>query len=215
MIKIHWKKISKAVIRRLPIYLRILDELAKDEETELISSQELASKAGVGSALVRKDLAWFGEFGKQGVGYEVKYLRDELRKILNLNDEIPVALVGVGSLGVALTRYNLRRFREDKSFGLKLTALFDNDPQKIGTALEGVPISGMEELEGLAEKLDLKIAMLTVSADSAQEVANQVIKAGIKAILNFAPVKLQVPAEVHVADADVCLELQFLAYYLD
>lgn len=126
----RWTKISKAVIRRLPVYLRILDEVAED--TQLISSQELADRAGVGSALVRKDLAWFGEFGKQGVGYQVEFLRSELRKILNLNREIPMGLIGAGSLGEAVTRYSLRRYEEDSSFSVKLVALFDNDPEKIG-----------------------------------------------------------------------------------
>jgi redox-sensing transcriptional repressor len=114
----RWNKISDAVIRRLPLYLRVLDELARESDTESISSQELGVKAGVGPALVRKDLAWFGEFGKQGVGYEIGFLRDELRKILNLDSKISVALVGVGSLGVALTRYHLKRYAEDESFNL-------------------------------------------------------------------------------------------------
>lgn len=208
----RWNKISTAVIRRLPLYLRILDELAED--TELISSQELADRAGVGSALVRKDLAWFGEFGKQGVGYEVGLLRHELRKILNLDQEIPIALIGVGSLGKALTRYNRRRLAEDVDFGLKLVALFDNDPAKIGTSIEGVSVYASEELGEQAERLQFRLVMLAVPAESAQQVANQIIKAGIKGILNFAPVKLQVPEEVQVANADVSLELQFLAYYL-
>ncbi len=170
----------------------------------------------MGSALVRKDLAWFGEFGKQGVGYEVGLLRHELRKILNLDQEIPIALIGVGSLGKALTRYNRRRLAEDVDFGLKLVALFDNDPAKIGTNIEGIPpVYASEELGEQAERLQFKLAMLAVPAESAQQVANQIIKAGIKGILNFAPpVKLQVPEEVQVANADVSLELQFLAYYL-
>lgn len=208
----RWNKISPAVIRRLPLYLRILDELAED--TELISSQELADRAGVGSALVRKDLAWFGEFGKQGVGYEVDFLRNELRKILNLDREIPIALIGVGSLGMALARYSLRRFREDASFSLKLVALFDNDPEMIGTSIEDIPVYPLQELEKQAKRLRFEVVMLAVPADSAQEVANRIIKVGIKGILNFAPVKLQVPGEVQVANADVSLELQFLAYYL-
>lgn len=208
----RWNKISTAVIRRLPLYLRILDELA--ENTELISSQELADRAGVGSALVRKDLAWFGEFGKQGVGYEVEFLRNELRKILNLDRKIPMALVGVGSLGIALTRYNLRRFEEDASFSLKLVALFDNDPEKIGSTIEGISVYPLAELEEQTKKQGIEVVMVAVPADSAQQVANIIIKAGIKGILNFAPVKLQVPEEVQIANADVSLELQFLAYYL-
>ena len=111
----RWRKISDAVVRRLPLYLRVLDELAKDENNNLISSQELGEKAGVGPALVRKDLAWFGEFGKQGVGYEIDYLRSELRRILNLDSTHKVVLVGDGSVGTALTLYNMRRFQEDET----------------------------------------------------------------------------------------------------
>ncbi|MDI9441542.1 MAG: redox-sensing transcriptional repressor Rex [Bacillota bacterium] len=208
----RWTKISKAVIRRLPVYLRILDEVAED--TQLISSQELADRAGVGSALVRKDLAWFGEFGKQGVGYQVEFLRSELRKILNLNREIPMGLIGAGSLGEAVTRYSLRRYEEDSSFSVKLVALFDNDPEKIGGSIENIPIFSLDELAAKTKELNLELAMIAVPAEYAQEVANKVIKAGIKGILNFAPVKLQVPEDIQVANADVSLELQFLAYYL-
>ena len=208
----RWTKISKAVIRRLPVYLRILDEVAED--TQLISSQELADRAGVGSALVRKDLAWFGEFGKQGVGYQVEFLRSELRKILNLNREIPMGLIGAGSLGEADTRYSLRRYEEDSSFSVKLVALFDNDPEKIGGSIENIPIFSLDELAAKTKELNLELAMIAVPAEYAQEVANKVIKAGIKGILNFAPVKLQVPEDIQVANADVSLELQFLAYYL-
>lgn len=208
----RWTKISKAVIRRLPVYLRILDEVAED--TQLISSQELADRAGVGSALVRKDLAWFGEFGKQGVGYQVEFLRSELRKILNLNREIPMGLIGAGSLGEAVTRYSLRRYEEDSSFSVKLVALFDNDPEKIGGSIENIPIFSLDELAAKTKELNLELAMIAVPAEYAQEVANKVIKAGIKGILNFAPVKLQVPEDIQVANADVSLELQFLAYFL-
>lgn len=208
----RWTKISKAVIRRLPVYLRILDEVAED--TQLISSQELADRAGVGSALVRKDLAWFGEFGKQGVGYQVEFLRSELRKILNLNREIPMGLIGAGSLGEAVTRYSLRRYEEDSSFSVKLVALFDNDPEKIGGSIENIPIFSLDELAAKTKELNLELAMIAVPAEYAQEVANKVIKVGIKGILNFAPVKLQVPEDIQVANADVSLELQFLAYYL-
>ena len=125
-----WKGISDAVIRRLPIYLRVLEEV-KGKET-CISSHELGKRAGVRPALVRKDLAWFGEFGKQGVGYDVEFLQDELRKILNLDEPLHMALVGVGSLGHALARYNWRRFQEDPLFTIKLVALFDIRPELIG-----------------------------------------------------------------------------------
>ena len=210
----RWNKISDAVIRRLPLYLRVLDELASESSAESISSQELGIKAGVGPALVRKDLAWFGEFGKQGVGYEVGFLRDELRKILNLDREQAVALVGVGSLGVALTRYHLRRFQEDTSFNLNLVALFDSDPAKIGTTVEGIPVYELEHVEDQVTEKQLKMVIITVPANNAQDVANRFIKAGIKGILNFAPIKLKAPDTVQVVSVDLSLELQRLAYYI-
>lgn len=210
----RWNKISDAVIRRLPLYLRVLDELSVETDQELISSHDLGEKVGVGSALVRKDLAWFGEFGKQGVGYEVGFLRNELRKILNLDQEIPVALVGVGSLGIALTRYHLKRFEEDKSFNLKLIALFDIDPKKIGTIAEGIPVFSISEAATKVKELNINMVMIVVPAEGAQEVANVFINAGIKGILNFAPIKLKVPDEIHVGNADFALELQRLAYYI-
>lgn len=210
----RWNKISDAVIRRLPLYLRVLDDLAQESETESISSQELGVRAGVGPALVRKDLAWFGEFGKQGVGYEIGFLRDELRKILNLDSKLPVGLVGVGSLGVALTRYHLKRFAEDASFNLELGALFDSDPNKIGKSVEGIPVYGLEDIPSQVKERGLKIVIIAVPAGDAQDVANLFIQAGIQGILNFAPVKLKAPDTVYVVDTDVSLELQRLAYYV-
>ena len=210
----RWNKISDAVIRRLPLYLRVLDDLAEESEAESISSQELGVRAGVGPALVRKDLAWFGEFGKQGVGYEIGFLRDELRKILNLDSKLPVALVGVGSLGSALTRYHVRRFEEDASFNLELVALFDNNLTKIGDSVEGIPVYGLEDIKNQVKEKGLKIVIVTVPAQSAQDVVNQFVDAGIQGILNFAPVKLKAPDTVHVVNTDVSLELQRLAYYV-
>src|SRR5690554_8167659 len=119
------KKISAAVVRRLPIYLRVLEEATRDGDKELMSSQELGERAGVSPALVRKDLAWFGEFGKQGVGYEVDYLKQELRRILNLDREVKAALIGAGSLGRALARYNLARYNDGK-LNIRMVAIFDN-----------------------------------------------------------------------------------------
>ncbi len=210
----RWNKISDAVIRRLPLYLRVLDELANEQDVTLISSQELGVKAGVGPALVRKDLAWFGEFGKQGVGYEVGFLRNELRKILNLEQEMAVALAGVGSLGEALVRYHLKRYADNDSFNLRLAALFDSDPAKVGTSLEGIPISSLEEIPRKVAEEQIRIAVLAVPADAAQDVANRFIRAGVNCLLNYAPVKLMAPDTVQVASVDLSLELQRLAYYV-
>jgi len=211
---VRWKKISDAVIRRLPLYLRVLDDLASDPNTQLISSQELGVRAGVGPALVRKDLAWFGEFGKQGVGYEVKYLRDELRRILNLDEEIRIAIVGAGSLGAAFARYTHKRYADDSSFNLNVVALFDNDPEKIGKDIDHIPVFAAAELQERVKELGVQMAIIAVPAEYAQSAADELVKAGVKAILNFAPVKLSVPEGVHMASADLSLELQRLAYYL-
>src|SRR5690606_33369523 len=128
----RWKKISDAVVRRLPLYLRVLEEASSDDARQLMSSQELGQRAGVSPALVRKDLAWFGEFGKQGVGYEVNFLKEELRRILNLDQEIRVALIGVGRLGHALARYFQGRLDREPNFNLRIVALFDADERKVG-----------------------------------------------------------------------------------
>jgi len=212
---LRWKKISDAVVRRLPLYLRVLEEIGKDDDRKLMSSQELGERAGVSPALVRKDLAWFGEFGKQGVGYEISYLKDELRRILNLNENIRVALIGVGSLGQALTRYNRGRFATDRSFNIEIVALFDNDPAKFGMKVDGVAVQPFDEFAETAKRLGIRMAIITVPAQFAQEVAEKVVEAGVRAILNFAPTKLVLPEGVHVASADLSLELQRLAYYLD
>lgn len=211
----RWKKISDAVVRRLPLYLRVLEEVSRDEDRKLMSSQELGERAGVSPALVRKDLAWFGEFGKQGVGYEISYLRDELRRILNLDERIKVALIGVGSLGQALTRYNKSRLQQDRSFNIEIVALFDSDPDKFGKSVDGLTISPISELKEKTKALGVRMAIVTVPVDQAQGVVDAVVAAGIKAILNFAPTKLVVPENVRIASADLSLELQRLAYYLD
>ncbi|HHT26558.1 MAG TPA: redox-sensing transcriptional repressor Rex [Firmicutes bacterium] len=211
----RWKKISDAVVRRLPLYLRVLNELIQDApEKRSISSQELGDRAGFSPALVRKDLAWFGEFGKQGVGYEVAYLQQELRHILNLDQDIGVGLVGVGQLGRALTRYHHERMVQEKDFRLNLRALFDNDPSKVGQEFDGLPIMPLAALPEQVERQRLEMMIITVPASQAQEVTDVVTSCGIKAILNFAPTKLNVPLDVNLSNADVMLELQRLAYYL-
>ena len=170
--------------------------------------------AGVRPALVRKDLAWFGEFGKQGVGYDVEFLQDELRKILHLDEPIHMALVGVGSLGHALARYHHRRFMEDPIFTIKLVALFDVNPNLVGATLDSIPIFHPDEIAAVVPDMDVQMAIITVPSDVAQETGVALAQAGVKAILNFAPVNLEIPGNVHVANADLSLELQRLAYYI-
>lgn len=209
------KKISGAVVRRLPIYLRVLEEATRDGDKQLMSSQELGDKAGVSPALVRKDLAWFGEFGKQGVGYDVENLRTELRRILHLDRDISIALVGVGSLGEALVRYFRRRYTADPGFHLNIVSVFDAAPQKQGEDIEGLPVESPELIEERVREKDIRMAIVAVPPDAAQTVVDRLVGAGIRLLFNFAPVKLVVPDDVHIVNADLSLELQRLAYYLE
>lgn len=203
------------VIRRLVIYLRILSEMDLGTGPNYISSQELGQRAGVSPAQVRKDLASFGEFGKQGVGYEAHYLRDELRSILNLDRAVNVAVFGFGELGTALTRYVARRATRDERYPFRIAAVFDSDPNKIGqTAEPGVEVSRPEALAEVAREKALDIVIVAVPAAAAQGVVDLCVKADIRAILNFAPTKLFVPENVRVHHTDVSLELQQLSYYL-
>lgn len=211
---IRWKKISDAVVRRLPLYLRVLEEVSRTEDRTLMSSQELGERAGVSPALVRKDLAWFGEFGKQGVGYEIEFLKQELRRILNLDKEVRAALVGAGSLGRAFARYNQSRNEKGKS-NIRIVAIFDLDPEIIGQEIADVVVSPADALEEKLRAEGIQMAIVTVPAEHAQDVVDRIVKAGVRAILNFAPVSLSVPEGVHVATADLSLELERLAYYLN
>jgi len=203
------------VVRRLALYLRVLGEVAADGVDRFISSRELGDRAGVSPAQVRKDLAFFGEFGKQGVGYEVRVLQQELQGILNVDREIRVGLAGVGELGTALARYLYRRFHHDGAYAFHLVASFDVDPDKVGRPVEGdIMVYHMDELHDVVRRLGLEIFILAVPAGAAQAVADACVAAGVRAILNFAPVKLRVPPGVRLHISDVSLELQQLAYYL-
>ncbi|HEY8532038.1 MAG TPA: redox-sensing transcriptional repressor Rex [Limnochorda sp.] len=211
----RWNKISDAVVRRLPLYLRVLDEAARDGEKRLMSSQELGERAGVSPALVRKDLAWFGEFGKQGVGYEVAYLRDELLRILNLDKAVDLAIVGMGALGHALARFSMERYSRDSRIQLRVAALFDSDPEKLGEQVGHLVIQSVDRLEEVLERQRIRMVVIAVPASAAQEIVDRSVRAGVRAILNFAPVHLTVPDHVYLAHTDLSLELERLAYYLE
>lgn len=202
-------KISEAVVRRLPIYLQSLNEL-HSREIGTVSSQELGQRLDLNPAQIRKDLAYFGEFGRKGIGYDVIYLIEKIRQILKVNQTINVALVGAGNLGLALCNYN--KYSKDN---MKITAVFDDNPQKIGTKINNLLVQPMDELVETVKQGDIRIGIITVPAVEAQNVANRFVEAGIEGVLNFAPGILRVPEEVRVQNADFTRELLSLAYYLN
>lgn len=201
-------KIPDIVIGRLPIYLRALTFLTTEGQ-EVTSSHELGRKLGISSAQIRKDLSHFGEFGKQGTGYNIAYLRRQLQRILQVDQEWEVALIGAGDLGRALVHYGDLFMR-----GFRITVIFDNNPakqeQKLGDCV-------VQDSAGMAEVLrqhGYKVAVIAVPASAAQEVADSCASAGVKAILNYAPITLSVPADVHVQHIDPVVHLQRMTYYL-
>ena len=206
----HFKipKIPEMTVRRLSVYTRCLQQLEEDG-VKTVSSQELAERFNFNSAQVRKDLAYFGEFGVRGIGYYVAGLKAELQKILGLDREWPVALVGLGNLGSALLHY--KGFSKQ---GFRIVAIFDDDPAKAGTTEEGVPIMPMRDLPKETKARNLQIAIVAVPAESAQAVTEKLIAAGIKAILNFAPGRIRGAKDVRLKNVDLSIELESLSFYL-
>ncbi len=200
--------IPDIVISRLPVYLRALDRLAQDGY-EVTSSHELGKHLGISSAQIRKDLSHFGGFGKQGTGYKIAFLSEQLRQVLKVDRDWDVALIGAGDLGSAVARY--RGFTER---GFRITHVFDNAPDKVGRTLGEYSIHPTAELEAIISRHNIKIAMITVPAEAAQAVAERLIAAGVRAILNYAPINLKVPDDVHVQYIDPVLHLQRMTYYL-
>ncbi|WP_169081689.1 redox-sensing transcriptional repressor Rex [Paenibacillus sp. PL91] len=201
-------KISEAVVRRLPIYLQVLNEM-HNREIQTVSSQELGVKLDLNPAQIRKDLAYFGDFGRKGVGYDVVYLIEKIRQILKVDQTIKVALVGAGNLGHALCNYN--KYSKDN---MQITAVFDVHPSKIGTSINNLIVLPMSELVKTVAEQKIRIGIITVPAFEAQNVANQFVEAGVEGILNFAPAILRVPDEIRIHNADFTKELLSLAYYL-
>jgi redox-sensing transcriptional repressor len=203
------KFVPNIVVGRLPLYLRTL-QLMSQEGRRVTSSQELGEKLGISAAQIRKDLSQFGEFGKQGTGYNIDYLTDQLRKILCVNKVWDVAVVGIGDVGHALARYQGFSDR-----GFRVVLLFDIDPKKIGTKVGGFVIQDISNMVSRIKDAGVQIAMLSVPVDHAQQVTNLLVEAGVEAILNYAPINISVPPEVHVQYIDPVLHLQRMTYYLD
>lgn len=200
-------KIPDAAIRRLPVYLRVLEETLGNE-TQIISSAELAESTGFSPEQIRKDLAYFGAFGTRGVGYDTSLLSRRISRILGLHLGVRAALVGAGHLGFALARYSISRHKD-----VRITNIFDADPSKVGTDIMGVPIHDIADLNSVVREAGIKIGIIAVPATEAQAVAEQLQAAGIEAILNFAPAKLKLVPGVFVQNIDLTIELQSLAYY--
>ena len=200
------KPAPKAVIGRVSLYLRQLETRGVQGHST-ISSSQLGSALGIGDAQVRKDLAFFGQFGHPGIGYQVDELGNALRRILGIDRIWPTAMIGLGNLGRALIKY-----RGFKSRGFHIVALFDNDPKKIGGTHAGLSIHTLEDLARVTRELKIELAILSVPAEAAQRVADQIVACGIAGILNFAPVTLNVPPTVGVMAVDLSVQLEHLAY---
>lgn len=196
----------KAVVGRVSLYVRQL-ETAQRQGLETISSSQLGSTLGISDAQVRKDLAFFGQFGYPGIGYRIGELIPELRRILGIDRIWPTAMIGLGNLGRALVKY--RGFR---SRGFHIVSLFDNDPKKVGQTHGNLRVQPLEELARSVAEQNITLAIISVPAENAQRVADQVVSCGVLGILNFAPVPLVVPPEVSIIAVDLSVQLEHLAY---
>jgi redox-sensing transcriptional repressor len=201
------RPVPDATVSRLPLYLRVLVELAGAGETT-VSSDELADAAGVTSAKVRKDLSALGSYGTRGIGYDVAHLIDEIRSALGLTQHWSILIAGVGNLGQALARY--RGFAER---GFRVAALLDVDPTKVGTDVADLRVRHLDELADVVRSEGVAIGVIATPAPAAQDVADRMVEAGIRSILNFAPAMLAVPEAVTIRKVDLAIELQILSYY--
>jgi len=202
------KKISQATIKRLSVYLRFLETL-KRSGIQKASSVDFEKKLGINSAQVRKDFSFFGDFGQKGVGYDVDSLFKEIQTILNLDQKIPVCLIGAGKLGTALCYFNM--MQKDP---MEIVSVFDNSPLKVGNKIEHLLIQPVEEMISVIQEKKIQVAIITVPGGYAQYTADRLISAGVKAILNFAPIPLKMPEGVQVQDVDFTADLHSLAYFL-
>jgi redox-sensing transcriptional repressor len=201
------KQVPDIVVARLPIYLQTLKMLEKEGEYTT-SSKDLGKRIGISAAQIRKDLSHFGEFGKQGTGYSISYLIEQLENILQVNDVWNMALVGVGFLGHAIAN-----FKGFANHGFQIKCVFDADPQKIGSKVGEFTILDSAKMEEIIRAEKVKVAMITVDAIHAQAVAELLVKSGVKAILNYAPVTLNLPKDIRIQYIDPIIELQHMTYY--
>ena len=201
------RSIPEATVGRLPVYLRALVDLA-EAGSGTVSSDELAEAAGVNSAKVRKDLSHLGSYGTRGVGYDVAYLIHQIRRELGLTQDWAIVIVGIGNLGQALANYG--GFAER---GFRVAALVDADPARVGERIGDLRVRHVDELPRIVEDLDVAIGVIATPAAAAQEVADRLVDAGVRSVLNFAPAMIAVPPGVSVRKVDLAVELQILAFY--
>ena len=202
------RAIPEATVARLAVYLRVLVGRA-EEGVATLSSEELAIAAGVNSAKLRKDLSYLGSYGTRGVGYDVEILIDQVERVLGLTRKHSVAVVGIGNLGHALAGYGGFASR-----GFPVTALFDVDDDLIGIKIAGIEVHRISEIPDVCAALDVTIGVIATPGEGAQEVCDLLVKAGVRSILNFAPVVLQVPEHVEVRKVDLAVELQILSFHV-
>lgn len=200
--------IPNITIGRLPIYLRALMHL-QSENQHITSSHELSEHVGISSSQIRKDLSYFGGFGKQGTGYHIEFLVNQLCAVLQINNEWRVAVIGIGDLGSAISNYEGFTKR-----GFRICWLFDSDPKIIGQQFGGLSVLGMNDLNTVLRQNCVQIVMLAVPSEYAQVVANDVVSSGVRAIINYAPISLIVPDDVMVQYIDPIVNLQHMTYYL-
>lgn len=203
------QKIPDIIIGRLPQYLRALNWL-EQEGNQTTSSQELGDHLGISAAQIRKDLSQFGGFGKQGMGYSIAKLTMELRRILQVEHDWDVALVGIGYLGIALTHYQGLADR-----GFKIVMGFDSNPEKVGKQVGNFTVQAISEMESAIKKAGISIALVCVPLSEGQLVTDKLVKAGVKTILSYTPIHLKVPKNVRLRVIDPVTELQRMTYYLD
>ena len=202
------KIISQATIDRLPLYFRTL-RLVEEEDMQIISSDELGRRLDITPEQIRKDLATFGQFGRKGIGYDVRELKNKIENILGLQNNWRLAIVGVGHLGGALANYV-----NFAPMGFSVVALFDNNASIVGSEVNGIKINAISQLKRIVAQKAVDIGVITVPAAEAQAVAEKLIAAGVKGIWNFAPIKLTVPATVPLVNEDLSVGLSALSYHM-
>ena len=202
------KPVPDIVIGRLPVYLRALTHML-DEGQRITASKDLAQRLGISSAQIRKDLSHFGEFGKQGMGYDIAYLRDQIRHILKVDRHWNMVLVGAGDLGHAIIHYGGFEGR-----GFRVACVFDSNPQKVGRRLGHLQICDAAEMPTRLVEMEVQIAIVAVPAGAAQAVVDELVEGGVKAILNYAPITVSVPPDVRIQYIDPVIHLQRMTFYL-